>query len=156
MRVAQACLHLGGNWDGTAFVGGRQLAADLTSFEYSLQNNLEVKFTPCAGGSFAGRAFRSGRNQTIKINRKMRDMLLQQYMASNEYLGLHLLCEGAEFDTSHHYTLELIFPRLGILASPIATDGKLVAEAGDLQVLEDATYGSVIARVKNLVSAYAA
>lgn len=155
MRVAQACLHLGGNWNGTAFIGGRQLAADLTSFEYSLQNNLAIEFTPCAGGSFAGRSFRNGRNQTVKINRKMRDMLLQQHMAANEYLGLHLLCEGAEFDTGHHYTLELIFPRLGVLSSPISSDGKLVAEAGDLQVLEDATYGSIICRVKNLVSAYA-
>lgn len=156
MRVAQACLHLGGNWDGTAFIGGKQLAADLKSFEYSLSNELAVEFTPCAGGSFAGRAFRGGRSQTIKLSRNMRDMLLQQYMAANEYLGLHLLCEGAEFDTGQRYTLELIFPRLGILSAPISTDSKLVAESGDLQVLEDATYGSVIAIVKNKVSGYAA
>ena len=37
-----------------------------------------------------------------------------------------------------------------------AADIEVVAEAGDLKVLEDSTYGSVIARVKNLVSAYAA
>lgn len=155
LRVAQACLYLGGNWNGTSFIGGKQLAADLKSFEYSLKNNLSIEFTPCAGGSFAGRAFRGGRSQTIKLNRNMRDMLLQQYMATNEYLGLYLLCEGALYDGTNKYTVELIFPRLGILSAPISTDSKLVAESGDLQVLEDSTYGSIIANVKNLVAAYA-
>ena len=156
LRVAQACLYLGGTWNGTEFIGGKQLAADLTTFEYTLNNAMEIEFTPCAGGSFAGRAFRGGRNQMIRINRKMRDMLLQQHMANNEYLGLHLLCEGAEYEAGHNYTVELIFPRLGVLAAPLNTEGRLVAEAGDMQVLEDATYGSVIARVKNLVATYAA
>lgn len=156
LRVSQACLVLGGNWDGSAFVGGKQLAADLTNFEYTLNNNFEIMFTPCAGGSYAGRAFRGGRNQTVRINRKMRDMLMQHYMGNNEYLGLHLLCEGAEYETGHNYTVELIFPRLGILSAPLSTDGRIVAEAGDLQVLEDATYGSVLARIKNLVATYAA
>lgn len=156
LRVAQACLHLGGNWTGTEFVGGKQLSSDLTSFEYTLSNNMEIMFTPCAGGSYAGKGFRGGRTQSIRLNRQMRDMLLQRHMANNEYLGLHLLCEGAEYETGHNYTVELIFPRLGILSAPISTAKRIVAEAGDLQVLEDAAYGSVIARVKNLVAAYAA
>ena len=155
MRVSQACLHLGGAWDGSAFVGGSAVAATLQQFEYNLNNNLNIEFTFCAGGAFAGRAFRQGRNQTINLTRNMRNMLMQRYMDSNEYFGLHLLCEGAEFDTGHKYTLELIFPRLGLLGAPISSGNKIVAEAGDLQVLEDATYGSVICRVKNLVSGYA-
>ena len=155
MRVSQMCLHVGGAWDGTAFVGGTQVAADLQSLEYTLANNLDVRFTPCAGGAYAGQALRAGRNQTIKLTREMRSMLLQRYMAANDYFGVHLLCEGSEFDTGHKYTLELIFPRCGILADPISTNNGRVAEAGDLQVMEDATYGSVIARVKNLVSGYA-
>ena len=156
LRVAQACLHLGGTWNGTAFVGGKAIGSEIKSFEYSLSNNLSVAFTLCAGGSYAGKAYREGRNQTVKLSREMRNMLLQHYMGSNEYFGLHLLCEGAEFDTGHSYTLELIFPRMGILGAPLSTDGKKIAEAGDLQVLQDGTYGSVIARVKNKVSAYAA
>lgn len=155
MRVSQACLYLGGAWSGSDFVGGEQVAAALRSMEYTLNNNLSVEFTPCAGGSYAGRCFRQGRNQTIKLTRNMRSMLLQRYMDSNEYFGLHLLCEGAEYESGHKYTLELIFPRLGLLSAPMSSEGKLVAEAGDLQVLEDASYGSVIARVKNLVSGYA-
>lgn len=156
LRVAQACLYLGGSWTGSAWAGGKQLASELSSYEWSCNNNLAVEFTPCAGGSYAGRAYRGGRNQTIKLSRELRDWLMQRYMGANEQFGLHLLCEGAEFDTGHNYTVELVFPQLGVLSAPLSTNNKRVAEAGDLQVLEHATYGSVIARVKNLVATYAA
>ncbi|NCD13686.1 MAG: hypothetical protein EOL92_00450 [Bacteroidia bacterium] len=156
MRVSQACLYIGGAWDGSEFVGGKTIGAQLESVEYSLQNNLSVLFTLCAGGKHAGSAFREGRTQTIKLSREMRDMLLQAYMSGNEYFGLRIVCEGAEFATGHKFTLDLVFPRLGVLSAPISTNGKKVAEAGDLQVLQDTTYGSVIAVVKNEVSAYAA
>jgi len=155
LRVAQACIHLGGNWNGSQFIGGHQVAATLRQFEYTLNNNMSLEFTPCAGGANAGRCFRSGRTQTLKLTRNMRNMLMQRYMDANEYFGLYLLCEGAEYETGQRYTLELIFPRLGLLSAPMSTDNKLVAESGDLQVLEDATYGSVIAKVKNLVPGYA-
>ena len=156
MRVSQACLYLGGTWDGTAFVGGKAVGAEIESCEYSLANNLQVQFALCAGGAYAGIAFRDGRSQSIKLSQEMRTMLLQTYMANTEYFGLHILCEGAEFDTGHNYTLELIFPRVAVLSAPLSTSGKKVAEAGDLQVLEDGTYGSVIAIVKNKVASYAA
>ncbi len=155
LRVAQACIHLGGNWDGSQFVGGHQVAATLRQFEYKINNNMSLEFTPCAGGANAGRCFRSGRVQTLTLTRNMRNMLMQRYMDANEYFGLYLLCEGAEYEAGQKYTLELIFPRLGLLSAPMSTDNKLVAEAGDLQVLEDATHGSAIVRVKNLVPGYA-
>lgn len=156
MRVSQACLYVGGNWDGSSFVGGKALGSVLNSFEYQLQNNLDIKFTLCAGGTYAGRALRGARTQMLKLTRQSRDFLLQNYILQNETFGVHLLCEGAEFDTGHNYTLELIFPKVGILSAPFSSDSGRIAEAGDLQVLEDDTYGSVIARVKNLVATVAA
>ena len=156
LRVSEMCLTIGGAWDGSAFVGGTQLGATLKNCEYKPSNGGEVMFTPCAGGGYAGVYSRGGREQAISLTREMRNMLLQQYLGANEYFGLKILCEGAEYESGHKYTFELIFPRLGILAAPLSTDNKKVAEAGDLQVLEDGTYGSVIIRVKNLVAGYAA
>ena len=63
---------------------------------------------------------------------------------------------GPEYEAGYAYEFELIFPKVGILAAPISVDGRIVAEAGDLQVLEDSTYGSVQATVQNKVAAYAA
>ncbi len=156
LKVSQACLKLGGTWDGSAFQGGWEIKEDFRGFEYSLTNTVSPLFTLCAGGDFAGRLNRDNRNQTIKLDRELKDMLLQQYAGSLEYFGLHLIAEGAEFAAGHKYTVELIFPRLAILDAPISTGDKVLAEAGDLQVLADATHGSVIAKIKNQVTGYAA
>jgi len=156
LRVSQMCLYIGGNWDGSDFVGGKSLASVLNEIEYELKNNMTAAFTPCAGGTYAGECLRGAREQMIKLSRQSRDFLLQNYILQNETFGLHVLCEGDEFDTGHNYTLELIFPKVGILAAPFETNDGRVFEAGNLQVLEDDTYGSVIARVKNLVDTVAA
>jgi len=52
--------------------------------------------------------------------------------------------------------VEIIFPKVALLSAPLSVDGKRVAEAGDMVPLEDDTYGSVIAKVKNLQETYAA
>ena len=156
LRVAQLTLTLGGQWSGSAFVGGRPVRAELSSLAWNFNNNLEIEFLPGAGGAYASRAFRASRSQTIALNREFRDYVLQNYIDQNETFGLYVLAEGALYDGSNKYQVELIFPKLGVLRAPLSVDGKKNAEAGDLIVLQDDTYGSVIAKVKNLVSAYAA
>jgi hypothetical protein len=156
LRVSEMTLTVGGAWSGSAFVGGRELQAELSSVEWTLNNNLAVEFVPGAGGAYASRAIRAGRMQKITLNREFREFILQQHLVSNDTLGIHILAEGAIFDTPHKYGVEIIFPKVGVLASPISVDGKRLAEAGDLQVLEDDTYGSVIVNVKNLQATYAA
>lgn len=156
LRVAEMTFKLGGAWDGSAFQGGRELAAELNSVEWNFANNLAVEFVAGAGDVYASRAFRPNRTQTLRLNREMRDYIVQNYMDQNEYIGGYILASGAAIDESHDYQVELIFPRLGILTAPISVDGKRIAEAGDLTVLEDDTYGSVIAKVKNVQETYAA
>ncbi|MBW1777098.1 MAG: hypothetical protein JRJ54_05820 [Deltaproteobacteria bacterium] len=156
LRVAQMTLIMGGTWDGSAFNGGRELSAELSSVEWSYQNGLEIEFVPGAGDTYAARCFRPARSQTLKLNREFRENILQQHIADNDTFGFYVLAEGAVYDSPHKYQVELIFPKVGVLTSPISVDGKRLAEAGDLAVLQDDTYGSVIAKVKNLQSAYAA
>lgn len=156
MRVSQMSCNIGGAWDGSAFVGGHTISAFIKTLEYSLQNSLQVKFSPGAGGAYASRMLRDARVQTLKINKEMRDYILQNYIDTNETFGIKVLCEGMEFDTGHKYGVTMIFPKCGVVSAPISVDGKRIAEAGDLRVLQHDTYGSVIAIVKNLVATYAA
>ncbi|MFH2129764.1 MAG: hypothetical protein ABIK68_05260 [bacterium] len=156
MRVTQMSCVVGGKWSGSAFEGGHTISSIIKTLEYSLQKNLTPKFSPGAGGAYASRMLRDARVQTLKINREFRDVIMQNYIDQNETFGVHVLCEGSVYDSPHKYTVEYIFPKCGILSAPISVDGKRIAEAGDLKVLQDDTYGSVIVRVKNLVSAYAA
>lgn len=156
LRVAQMTMIVGGTWTGAAFSGGRALQAEMKSLEWSFNNNTEVQFVPGAGDAYAARALRNGRGQKIKLDREFRDYVFQQHMDDNDTMGIYVLAQGALYDDPHRYQAEIIFPKVGILASPISIDGKRLSESGDLQVLEDSTYGSVIVKVKNLVSAYAA
>jgi hypothetical protein len=156
LRVAQMTLKMGGSWNGTTFLGGRSLSAEISSVEWNFNNGLEIEFVPGAGDAYAARCFRPARTQALKLNREFRENILQQHIADNDTFGFYILAEGAIYDSPHKYQVELIFPKVAVLTSPLAVDGKRLAEAGDLAVLQHDTYGSVIAKVKNLQSAYAA
>jgi hypothetical protein len=156
LRVSEACLSLGGFWTGSEFVGGEPVAGALRSFEWTCANNLSLGFTPCAGDDHAGLCLRGARVQTIKLSRELRNWMLQHYQDTNETFGLHLVCEGALFDDSHRYAVELVFPRLGVLSAPMTSEGGVVAEAGDLQVLHDPDHGTVIAAVQHQLITLAA
>jgi len=156
LRVSEMTLTVGGKWNGTTFLGGRDLQAELKSIDWTFNNSLKVEFVPGAGGTYASRGIREGRSQKLKLNREFREYIMQQHMDDNDTLGLYILVEGAIYDSPHKYQAEFIFPKVGVLAAPVSVDGKRLAEAGDLQVLEDSTYGSVIVKVKNLQITYAA
>lgn len=156
LRVSEMQITLGGSFDGTDFTGGRPLGADVQSVEYSLSNNLEVKFRPGSSGAYAGYVNRPARTQTLKLTRDLRDWMLQHYLDSGEYLAARIVLTGAEFATGENYRVELIFPRLGVIGAPISNSNGKLAEAGDLQVLQDDVHGSIIVIVDNQVAAYAA
>lgn len=155
LRIAQMSVTVGGGWSGTAFVGGRPLQSEIKTLEWTFQNNLKVEMVPGAGGAYAGRALRDGRTQKIKVDKQFRDFILQQHIQDNDTFGIYILAQGALYDGTNYYQVEIIFPKVAVLTSPISLDGKRLAEAGDLQVLEDGTYGSVIVKVKNLQTTYA-
>lgn len=156
LRVAEMTVTLGGAWDGSAFQGGKSMTSELRSIEWNFANNGAVEFVPGAGDAYAARYFREGRTQTVRLDREFRDFILQNYLEETEYFGLYILAEGAIYDSPHKYQVEIIFPRLGVINSPRSVDGKRLVEAGDLQVLTDSTYGTVIVNVKNLQATYAA
>lgn len=139
-----------------SFQGGREMTSEIKELEWSFANGIEPEFVPGAGAAYASRALREGRTQTIRLDREFREYILQQHIDDNDELGLYILAEGGTADSPHNYQVELVFPAVGIIAAPISVDGKRLAEAGDLRVLEDSTFGSVIARVKNLQTTYAA
>jgi len=155
LRVAELTVNMGGTWNGTTFQGGRNLTSEIASIEWKFSNKGDIEFLPGAGGAYATSYYRGGREQTISLDRKMREMILQRHMMDNTQFGMRILAEGAEFDTGHKYQVELIWPKLAVLVADPKVAGKIMTESGNLQVLEDAVYGSVIAKIKNLQAGYA-
>jgi len=156
LRVSEVSLNVGGSWSGSAFSGGKTMRCEAKQVEWSFNNNLNVEFCFGEAGNYAGRAFRDGRTQTLKLDREFRDFLMQQHISDNDQFAVHIKAEGAEYEAGHKYTVELIFPLVQVLTAPISVDGKRLSESVELTVLQHGTYGSVIAKVKNKVATYAA
>ena len=157
LRVVQLLLNVGGKWDGSSISGGRAFGADLKTLEWSFNNNLTPELTPGSGTyNYASQALREARAQTIKLDRHFRDYIFQQHIDDNDTFVVYVLCEGPEYESGHKYTVEVVFPKVAVLNSPIGVDGKRLSEAVELTVLEDDTYGSVAGYVKNKQAAYAA
>lgn len=155
LRVTDLVVKLGGKWNGSSFLGGRTLAAEIESIEHNLNNQHQIEYRVGGTGSYANFAMRQGRQQTLTLNRQARDFILQQKIKDNEYFGVFMKATGAEFETGKNYAVELIFPRCSLLKAPLSVSGKVLAEAGDLIVLEDDTYGSARVEVANKVTGYA-
>ena len=110
LKVSQLEVTLGGRWNGAAFSGGYQLATELRGVTWTMKNNLTPESTPGAGGNYANRAFRTGREQSLKFDRDFRDFLLAQNLKDNDTLGVRLMATGPEFEPGLSYQVELIFP----------------------------------------------
>ncbi|MBW2675558.1 MAG: hypothetical protein JRD89_19465 [Deltaproteobacteria bacterium] len=156
LRVAQMTINMGGKWSGTAFEGGRAIDAEVKSLDWNFQNGITPEFVPGGSGAYASLMIRQGRTQTLTLNREFRNYILQQHIDANDEFGVHIQCLGGLMDDTYYYTVDIVFPSCGVVEAPISVDGKRLAEAGDLRVLEDATYGSVISYVQNLQATYAA
>ena len=156
LRVTDLVVRVGGKWNGTAFLGGHTMSSEIESIEHVVNNNLAVEFRVGGTGAYANYVIRQGRLQTLKLNRQMRDFILQQKIKDNEYLGVNAKATRAEFESGRNYFVDLVFPRCAVLDSPISVNGKVLAEAGDLVVLQDDTCGSCRVEVGNKVAAYAA
>ena len=155
LKVSQVEVRLGGRWNGSAIQGGYQLSAELRRLTWTLNNHLTPERTPGAGVSYANRAFRTGREQKLGFDRDFRDFLLAQHLQDNDTLTVHLLAQGPEFEPGFNYQVELIFPRVAVVSAPVKVNQRRLGEEVEFAVLEDDTYGSVIARVWNKVSGYA-
>jgi hypothetical protein len=156
LKVSRVEVTLGGRWDGSAFVGGSPLAAELRGVTWTVKNYLTPESTPGAGAGYANRAFRYGREQTLKFDRDFRDFLMARHLQDNDTLAIHLKAAGPEFEAGLPYQVELIFPRVAVLEAPVRLNQRRLGEEVQFAVLEDDDFGSVIAYVQNQVSSYAA
>ncbi|NTU41665.1 MAG: hypothetical protein HGA78_01155 [Nitrospirales bacterium] len=156
LRTSDLTIVLGGKYNGTTVVGGRTLSEEIESITISGTNDMQVEFRPGGTGSYANYARRNGRHQVIKLNRELRDYIIRRMRDSGEYCAVKVRAQGPEFETGKNYYVEGIFPRIGVAKDTISVNGRVLVQAGELEVLQDATYGSAIWKIANLTAAYCA
>lgn len=156
LRISDFVVKIGAKWDGSAITGGHSMNAEIKELTWEFNNELKCEFVPGGTGSYANRATRDGRTQKIILDRDFKDYILSRFLDNNETFVIEAKATGAEFEAGKNYFIDIVFPKVGVLADPYEEDGKKLGEKGDLIILEDSTYGSVWTQVANKVSAYAA
>jgi len=156
LRVSDFSVNIGGKWSGSAIVGGHPLSADINSMDWTFNNKLTPDFVPGGGTySYANRGLRQGRDQKLTLDRRFMDYIIGQRFYDLETFVFYAKAEGPEYEAGHKYTVEIVFPKVGVMARPIGRDGGRLSEKVDLVILQDDTYGSVILYTKNKVQHYA-
>jgi hypothetical protein len=155
LRVSDFYVNIGGKWSGS-LVGGHQMAAEINSLKWNFNQNLTPDFTPGGGTySYANRALRNPRTQTVGLDRRFLDYIIGQKFSDIEYFTLYAKAEGPEYESGHKYTVEIVWPRVSVKGRPVEVDGSRLVERAEFDVFQDDTYGSVILYTKNKVQHYA-
>jgi hypothetical protein len=159
LRTTDFAVVLGGYYDGTNVVGGSTISGEAQSVTWNFTNEgLEAEYVPGGGGSYANRAIRQRRAQTLSFAMDMKNNQMQQHMKDNDDIAIKLKAEGAAIVSgqSSKYTVEVLFPKVRVNNPAAGVDGALMSETVEFAVLQHATHPSVVMKVKNAVSAYAA
>jgi hypothetical protein len=159
LKLVEARVVADGYYNGAGLVGGEIVSADVLGFSITGSNNLAIKQAPDGSGArHAAQSLRGGRQLTVKLSEKLKNSVRQWQLdhAETERLAVALSLRGAEIDPGGgvFFGAELIFPCCGILAAPIATHDKFLAQDGDLIVLDDGTSGGMIIHCYNRQTGY--
>lgn len=160
LKVTDCELRFHGLWDGSSFSGGRPIPVDEgLGMSIAMNNEITIHHGPDASGSlYATDSHREGVNFEITITKKMKDAIIQASMdkGDQENIAVRLLLQGAEIDSGEGFYFggEIIFPRCRLASAAIGDAGKIKQEVPVLQVMDDGTYGGIIAIIYNQVSAY--
>ena len=160
MYVDQTVVYLGGDYNGTSFTGGRKVRGEAESVEWSYNNSLEAGFL-AGDRNYAGSLEKGQPEQTLKLDRKMLDAVLQAMMETvdgleAEYFAIKLSGEGAEYESGYTYYWEVVFPKCALLNAEPSLGGEKINESAEVAILSHETHGSVVVKVRNKVATYAA
>ena len=159
LRLVDAQLIVDGYFNGSSVAGGEVISKDLLGFTVSAKNDLDIrKLADGSGELCASDAIRKGREITVKLSERLRTAVLQWQWdhPETEQLSLYVRIRGAEIvpASGYYFGADIVFPLCGIVKMPVAVNGKVLAQEGDLIVMDDGSYGGAFIRVWNQVSAY--
>lgn len=156
LRVSELKLTVGGYWsdDDQKIYGGRVMRCELNSIEWQFKNSLKFEFCAGTGGAYANRCWRDGREQTLSIDRELRDFIYQKGLEKEEYFALSMVATGMEIEDGIDYQVEVLFPAVAIIDGQISESDNRDTEKIELQVLQKDDAPSVCMTVVNCFDQY--
>lgn len=165
LRYGDVNFTRGGSLSGTVAggdlaVGGSPTSfkADLQSFEWTLDNQAQTFYEMGDASGYVTRAERGDRfQQNLSAVLEMQDDSHKTGLVNGTQYVMNIPVTGAVISggtDSFNYSCELIFPKVVYKEAKKDRDGEVVTVNAEFQVLDDATYGSVIVKVINEQTAY--
>lgn len=156
--VANLSIKVGGLWDGSSYLGGHSLGVDVKSIEHTSNRKSVVEQRPASGatGTYANYAQFGALEQSLSLDKEMRDFILGQRHQDLENMMVEAYLIGAEFESGKNYYVKMLWPKVSVIEHDISVDGKVVMEKGSLKVMEHATYGSIRVEVATELATVAA
>ena len=165
LRYGDVNFTRGGSLSGTVAggdlaVGGAPTSfkADLQSFEWTLDNQAKTFYEMGDASGYVTRAERGDRfQQNLSAVLEMQDDSHKTGLVNGTQYVMNIPVTGAVIaggTGSFNYSCELIFPKVVYKEAKKDRDGEVVTVNAEFQVLEDATYGSVIVKVINEQTGY--
>lgn len=137
--------------------GGKTLAADLNSFEYSCSlDGGEYDYRANGGSRYANSFLHNGWTQGISISRDYCDYILRQAEIDASRFAIQARAVGGIFEAGHNFEMRMVWPRCEVnKAGRAADNGKLKTNADIVPLWGDSS-GPVIATVINQAESFAA
>jgi hypothetical protein len=164
LRYGDVNFTRGGSLSGTvaggtlAVTGGSTFKADLRNFEWTIDNQAIPIYEMGDNSGFVTRVERGDRfTHDLKAVLEMQDDAHKTGLINGTEYVLNIPIEGNVIpggSGAFQFTCELIFPKVVYREAKKDVDGRSVIVNADFQVLEDSTYGSIIAKIINEQSAY--
>lgn len=164
LRYGDANLTLGGTLSGTvaagslALAGGTSFKVDLKSFEYSVESSANPIYEIGDNSGYVTRVERGDRwKHSLGAVLEMQDDAHKTSLLNGTAYVLNIPIIGSVIaggSGTLNYTVNLLFPKVVYREAKKGVDGRVVKVDAKFEVLEDATYGSVIIEVVNKVAGY--
>ncbi|MCH8157793.1 MAG: hypothetical protein IID18_08620 [Nitrospinae bacterium] len=162
LRFGDVTVNRGGSFSGTVAAGTlahggspTDLSAKVRSFSYKLENQANPVYEMGDQSKYVSRVER-GRRWTHELNLQfeLEDGIHHTGLTQGTEYAMSIPIVGSLIEDTFNYRCTLYFPKVAYReAGKSEDDGMLLVDAV-FEVMEDATYGSVIVELHNKVTAY--
>lgn len=155
-RVGNATIKIGGDWNGTTYVGGKTYGCDVRALSISWANNATVQFCMSGSGDYGDRIYRGRPTLALTMDRELWDWVHQVYARRSENLSLYAKWTQATAITGSYYPYcEVIIPEFGIESHATSEADGLIVESLNCKGL-NGSYAGLLVNLQDTIATVAA
>ncbi len=150
LAYSEANFTRGGSFDGSAVTGGTSISARVIDFAVEYKNNGKGVYHVGDGSGHVGSLRRGERYEiTLEANVEIEDRSDRTALIAGTEYALAIPIVGGIADSTHRYTIELIFPRVAYREAKKGLNEGILKVNAKYAVLADETHGALVINLIN-------